>query len=167
MAAAAAGYRSGTPAGCCAVRSPMTARVGQVPPVRAAEPTTRHGGPSIPVTGCGWSVRSPTRPAYKPAPPEPWPRSALCWGHRRYFGAHPVEGGGDEVARVEAGGVAGVVDHGPADAAPGVVRAQRNRIRSRDHPGVCPVQVVRPGLVAHPVGVGIPERPASRAATFH
>ena len=103
----------------------------------------------------------------------PWPVLA---GHRQFLldllvvrtqlgvgerpvGAHPVGGTGHEVARMEARGVAGVVDHRAADAAPGVVRTHRHRIGARDHPRIRPVQVVRSGLVADPVGIGVPERP--------
>ncbi len=77
----------------------------------------------------------------------------------RPVGAHPVLGEGLEVAGMEARGVAGVVDHGPADAAAGVVRAERHRIGPGDHPGLGPVQVMGRGLVAEPVGVRVPERP--------
>ena len=77
----------------------------------------------------------------------------------RPVGADAVQGGGHEVARVEPRGVAGVVDHRSADAAAGVVRAHRDRVRAGDHPRVGPVQVVRARLVTDPVGVGVPERP--------
>ena len=63
-----------------------------------------------------------------------------------------------EVRRVEPRHVAGVVHHGSAHAPAGVVRPQRHRIRAGDDPGFVPIEAVRPELVAHPVGVGIPER---------
>ena len=55
--------------------------------------------------------------------------------------------------------VPGVVDHRAAHAAARVVRAERHRVGAGDDPGLGPVQVVRPGLVADPVGVRVPERP--------
>ena len=84
-------------------------------------------------------------------------RAQLGVAHRP-VGAHAVDGVRGEVARVEARRVPGVVDHRAADAAPGVVRAHRHRVGPGDHPRVGPVQVVRACLVAHPVGVGVPER---------
>ena len=76
----------------------------------------------------------------------------------RPVGAHPVLGEGLEVAGMEAGGVAGVVHHGTADPAPGVVRAEWHRVGPRDHPGLGPVQVMGRGLVTEPVRVRVPER---------
>jgi hypothetical protein len=84
-------------------------------------------------------------------------RAQLGVAHRP-VGAHPVPAPRGEVTRVEPRGVARVVDHRAADAAPGVVRAHRHRVGSRDDPRVGPVQVVRARLVAHPVGVRVPER---------
>jgi hypothetical protein len=72
--------------------------------------------------------------------------------------AHAIDGMRGEVARVEPGRVAGEVHHRAADTTAGVVGAQRNRVVAGDDAGLGPVQVVRPGLVAHPVGVGVPER---------
>lgn len=72
---------------------------------------------------------------------------------------HPVPGADREVARVEPRHVAGIVNHGAADAAPGVVGAQRHRVVSGDDARFCPVQMVRARLVADPVGLRIPERP--------
>ena len=56
------------------------------------------------------------------------------------------------------GRVAGVVHHRPADSAAGVVGPQRHRVVAGDDPRFGPVQVVRAGLVADPVGVRVPER---------
>ena len=78
-------------------------------------------------------------------------------------GADPVGGEGVEVGRVEAGGVPGVVDHGAADAAAGVVGPQRDRVVAADLPGLGPVQGVRAAFVADPVGVRVPERPGVQA----
>jgi len=72
--------------------------------------------------------------------------------------AHAVEAVGVEVGGVEPGAVAGVVHHRPADAATGVVAAHRDRVGAADDPLLRPVQLVRAGLVAHPVLVGVPER---------
>ena len=63
-----------------------------------------------------------------------------------------------EVRRVEAGRVAGVVHHRPADAPAGVVLAQLDRVRAADDPLLGPVEVVAAGLVGHPVLVRVPER---------
>ena len=81
----------------------------------------------------------------------------------RPVGADSVVGPGGEVAGVKARGVAGVVHHRPADAAAGVVRAQRHRVVAVDDPRFGPVQVVRARLVADPVGVRVPERPGVQA----
>ena len=84
----------------------------------------------------------------------------------RPVGADAVAGERLEVARVEAGRVAGVVDHRPAHAAAGVVRAQRDRVGAGDDPRLGPVQVVRAGLVADPVACpGSQNGPASSATT--
>ena len=64
-----------------------------------------------------------------------------------------------EVGRVKARGVSGVVDHRAADAPPGVVLAQLDRVRAADDPRLGPVERVGAGLVRDPVLVGIPERP--------
>ena len=64
---------------------------------------------------------------------------------------------------MEPGRVAGVVDHRAADSAAGVVGAHRHRVGAADHPRLGPVQVMGPGLVADPVGVGVPERPRVQA----
>ncbi|MDT7706888.1 MAG: hypothetical protein QOG20_2495 [Pseudonocardiales bacterium] len=72
--------------------------------------------------------------------------------------ADPVVGEGGEVAGVEAGGVAGVVHHRPADAAAGVVLAQLDRVGPADHAVLGPVQLMAARLVRHPVLVGVPER---------
>jgi hypothetical protein len=77
----------------------------------------------------------------------------------RPVGADSIKAARGEVARVKARRVARVVDHRAADAPAGVVRPHRHWIVARDHPGICPVQVVGACLVAHPVSVGIPERP--------
>ncbi|MCW2720582.1 MAG: hypothetical protein JWR81_4404 [Pseudonocardia sp.] len=69
-----------------------------------------------------------------------------------------VVGEGGEVAGVEAGGVAGVVHHRPADAAAGVVLAQLDRVGPADHAVLGPVQLMAARLVRHPVLVGVPER---------
>ena len=73
--------------------------------------------------------------------------------------AHPVLAEGGEVAGMEARRVARVVHHGAAHAAARVVRAERHRVGPADHPRLGPVQVMRRGLVAEPVGVRVPERP--------
>ena len=73
-------------------------------------------------------------------------------------GAGAVAGEGFEVAGVQPRGIAGVVDHRPADAAAGVVRAERHRVVAGDDARLGPVQVVRAGLVANPVLVRVPER---------
>lgn len=73
-------------------------------------------------------------------------------------GAHPVEGAGREIAGVEPRGVAGVVHHGAAHPAPGVVLAQLNWVVTADDALLGPVQRVGAGLVGHPVLVGVPER---------
>ena len=73
-------------------------------------------------------------------------------------GADPVVAQRREVARVEARRVARVVHHRAADAPARVVGAQRHRVGAGDHPRVGPVEVMRAGLVADPVGVGVPER---------
>ncbi len=75
------------------------------------------------------------------------------------IGADAVARGGAEVAGVEARRVAGVVHHRSADASAGVVRSQWHRVAAADHPGIGPVQVMRSGLVGHPVPLWIPERP--------
>jgi hypothetical protein len=49
------------------------------------------------------------------------------------------------------------VIHGAADAAAGVVAAQRYRVDAVDDPRFGPVQVVGAGFVADPVDVGVPE----------
>ena len=72
--------------------------------------------------------------------------------------ADPVVGKGREVRRVKAGAVAGVVDHRAAHPPAGVVLAQLDRVLAADHALLSPVQVVRAGLVGHPVLVGMPER---------
>jgi len=81
----------------------------------------------------------------------------------RPVGPDPVKRGGVEVARVQPGGVAGVVHHRPADAASAVVRAQRHRVGAADLPRLGPVQGVAAALVADPVGVGVPERAGVQA----
>ena len=63
-----------------------------------------------------------------------------------------------EVGGVEAGGVAGVVDHRPADSATRVVFAHLDGVGAPDNPFLIPVQLVRSGLVGDPVLVGMPER---------
>ncbi len=73
-------------------------------------------------------------------------------------GADAVVGEGGKVRGVEPGGVTGVVHHRTADAATGVVLAQLDRVRAADDAVLGPVQLVRPGLVGHPVLVGVPER---------
>ena len=77
----------------------------------------------------------------------------------RPVGADAVVGVGGEVAGVEPGRVPRVVDHRAADATARVVRAHRHRVGAGDHPRLGPVEAMRSGLVAHPVGVGVPERP--------
>ena len=63
-----------------------------------------------------------------------------------------------EVAGMEPWRVAGVVDHGAADAAPGVVLAQLDRVVAAENALLRPVQGMRAGLVGNPVLVGMPER---------
>jgi len=77
----------------------------------------------------------------------------------RPVGADAVIGQGGEVRGMEAGGVAGVVDHRAADAAAGVVLAQFDRVVAADDALLGPVQLVGTGLVGDPVLVGVPERP--------
>ncbi len=78
-------------------------------------------------------------------------------------GPYPVRTEGMEVGRVEARRVAGVVHHRPADAASGVVRAQRDGVAAADLARFGPVQRVRPALVGDPVPVRVPERPGVQA----
>ncbi len=81
----------------------------------------------------------------------------------RPIGPDPVKRGGVEVARVQPGGIAGVVHHRPADAASAVVRAQRHRVGAADLPRLGPVQGVAAALVTDPVGVRVPERAGIQA----
>jgi hypothetical protein len=74
-----------------------------------------------------------------------------------------ADGEGVEVRRMEPRRVAGVVHHRPADAAAGVVRAERDGISAADLARLGPVQRVRSPLVGHPVGVGVPERTGVQA----
>ncbi len=77
----------------------------------------------------------------------------------RPVGCHPVAACDLEVRGVKARGVAGVVDHRAADAAPGVVLAELHGVLPADYPWLGPVQRVGAGLVGDPVGVWVPERP--------
>lgn len=74
-------------------------------------------------------------------------------------GADCVKLIGVEVGGVEARGVAGVVHHGAADAASGVVLSHLDGVGAADDTFLVPVQLVRAGLVGHPVLVGMPEGP--------
>ena len=73
-------------------------------------------------------------------------------------GTDPVDGPGGEVARMEAGAVAGVVHHGSSDAAAGIVLAHFDGVRAAHNALLRPVQGVAARLVGHPVLVGVPER---------
>ncbi len=76
----------------------------------------------------------------------------------RPVGADTVGGEGVEVAGMEAWGVAGVVDHGSADASAGVVRPERDRVLPADHPRIGPEEPMGPGFVGDPVLVRLPPR---------
>ncbi len=71
--------------------------------------------------------------------------------------ADAVERLGHEVRGVKPRHVSGVVNHAAADAVPGVVLAHFHRVLAADDALAVPVDVVRGGLVADPVGIGVPE----------
>ena len=101
----------------------------------------------------------------------PWPVLArdrelalqlLVVGPQLVVGNRPVDADAvlavdAEIGRVKARCVARVVHHGTADAAAAVVRAHHHGILTTDDAGLGPVEVPRPGLIADPVLVGIPE----------
>ena len=135
-------------------------------PRRRAARSTRCRPPG---GGCAGSGAG--RPTASPAPPRAArPRSAgsRAAGRRSSIGQSapdPVGAAGVEVRRVKPRHVARVMHHRPADAAPGVVGAQRHRVGAADLAGVGPEQHVRSAFVADPVGVGIPERAGVQPTT--
>ena len=123
----------------------------------------------LPPTGCG-VVRVAVRVAPRPVLPgdrqflfEQLVERLEVGVVDRPVRADPVVGERREVRRVKAGGVAGVVHHRSADPAPGVVRAQRDRVGAADLARLGPVQGVRAAFVGDPVGVGVPERAGVQA----
>ncbi len=74
-------------------------------------------------------------------------------------GADTVVRESPKVGGMEPGRIAGEVHHRAPDPPSRVVAAELDWVRARDHPGLVPVQLVRAGLVAHPVLVGVPEGP--------